>query len=322
TLQEGCKIRFGANNKHKYRYVLPQQQPLPDPLCWAARLFTWDPETKPSFGGSRSNSSVYLVRKRRSNTRHAMKVIHTVRFSFNPALQNMVKRESVALSLLKHPHVIQLQHFRRDNIHSQIIFVFPEMEGGNLFDFVIKSRKSHTKGYLINFAPKVAKDLLSGLKHIHSKDIVHRDIKPANVLLAEDLSEGDEGFPKIVIGDFGIARLPGEKRTETYLGGSYNWFSPLSFRDPERARSDFPIDLWGAGLIVWFMLAGNPKPWGNVGEPQHPNEINQLPWDRLEDLNITDECIDFLGGFLVDHPDQCRPIDQAENHPWIRNGIQ
>ncbi|KAG9041976.1 hypothetical protein FS837_011508, partial [Tulasnella sp. UAMH 9824] len=320
TLREGCTIWFGANKKHKYRYV-PPQQPLPDPFCWATRLFTWNPEAKPNFGGSKSNSSVYLVRKRGSNTRHAMKVIQKVRFLFNPALQQMIRREHQALSLLKHPNVLELQHFRRDDVHSRIIFVFPEMRGGNLFDFVVKNRKSGNQQHLNSLAPKVAKQLLSGLKYIHSEDIIHRDIKPDNIFLAEDVPEGTHDPLKVVIGDFGIARLPGEKITETYLSGSGHWFSPLSFREPENAEYDFAIDLWGVALVIWFMIAGPPKPWGEIGEPQHPKETDQLPWDRLENLNISDDCIDFLGNFLVEHPEQCRTIKQTESHSWILDEI-
>ncbi|KAG8964448.1 hypothetical protein FRC00_002353 [Tulasnella sp. 408] len=278
TLWEGCHIRFGAKNKHRYRFV-PAQQPLPDPFCWATRLFTWNLETKPDFGGSRSNSSVYLVRKRNSNTRHAMKIIQKVRFLFNPGLQQMVRREHLALSLLKHPNVLELQHFRQDDVHSRIIFVFPEMRGGNLFDFVVKNRKSGNQRHLNSLAPNVAKQLLSGLKHIHSKDIINRDVKPDNIFLADDVPEGAHDSLQVVIGDFGIARLPGEKITETvcfkpgfictlrssscdtkslnplyqYLSGSGHWFSPLSFREPENAEYDFAIDLWGVALIIWFM---------------------------------------------------------------------
>ncbi|KAG8953130.1 hypothetical protein FRC04_003078 [Tulasnella sp. 424] len=276
---------------------------------------------KPNFGGASSNSSVYLVTNRKSGNRHAMKVIHTVKFSFIPALSRMVRREQEALSVLKHPHVLELQLSRRDDVHSRIMFIFPEMEGGNIFDFVVKNRQPQNQRRLNNFAPQVAKDLLSGLAYIHSKDIVHRDLKPENVFLAEAFSEGEQKYPTVVIGDFGIARLPGEKRTEMYDGGSNHWLSPISFRDPTEAKTDFPIDLWGVALIIWFMVAGLPKPWGQAGAPEDPKEINQLRWERLEELNITAECTDFLEGFLVDHPRRCRTLEDTENHRWIHNGI-
>ncbi|KAG8981131.1 hypothetical protein FRC05_004031 [Tulasnella sp. 425] len=91
-------------------------------------------------------------------------------------------------------------------------------------------------------------------------------------------------------------------------------------KDPT-AETDFPIDLWGVALIIWFMLAGLPKPWGQAGAPIKANQPNQLRWGWLEELHLTSECVDFLDGFLVDRPSKCRTIESAESQSWIQNGI-
>ncbi|KAG8912866.1 hypothetical protein FRC01_004855, partial [Tulasnella sp. 417] len=230
-LHEDYAVRFGASDKIQYSYVLPQY-PRPDPPCWATRLFTWDATAKPDFGGSRSNSSVHLVKTRGSNTCHAMKVIQTVRFSFNPAFQDTVGREHIALSALNHADVLDL---RRDEVCSRIVSVFPEMKGGNLQGFVVKHQKARNQSRLDKVAesgeatlmrtqckwptPKSAMRLefnvLGTFQHIHSNDIVHRDLKPDNVFLAEDVSDEAEDAFKVVTGDFGIARSPREKTAKT-----------------------------------------------------------------------------------------------------------
>ncbi|KAG8963649.1 hypothetical protein FRC00_005566 [Tulasnella sp. 408] len=123
-----------------------------------------------------------------------MKTIRKVRFSFNPALQQM-----------------------SSNTFDGMIYIpgLRYIRGGNLFHFVVKNRKSGNQRHLNSLAPKVAKQLLNGLKHTHSKDIINRDIKPENLLLAEDVTERTHNPLKFVIGEFGIARSPGEKITET-----------------------------------------------------------------------------------------------------------
>lgn len=56
------------------------------------------------------------------------------------------------------------------------------------------------------------KQLLAGLKHIHSAGIIHRDLKPANIFLSIT--------QKLKIGDFGLARS---------INSDYEEVSPKSY---------------------------------------------------------------------------------------------
>ncbi|KAG8897663.1 hypothetical protein FRC00_003969, partial [Tulasnella sp. 408] len=312
-LQDGWVVQFGPKKKHRYLYVSPKS-PLPTSLCWLERTFYWDSEMKPNFGGRRRNASVFLVRKRNVNSRHALKVTETARFHLRPLLEEMVRREREALTILSHPQVLKLEVFKHDAIHGRCVLVFPEMEGGNLFDFVVGHRAGGNQDFLNGIAHKLAKDLLSGLRHnrfkrqyIHSEGISHRDLKPENLLLPTSLFNA-ASFT-IVVGDFGLASLPGETRTKTFDGGSTHWFSPLFMRDP--TVPDYLMDYWGAALVIWFVLAGIPKPWGKAGSPVSVIEPNQLKWGWLEKLRISDD---------FESLDHCGTLEDAETHPWIRHG--
>ena len=75
-----------------------------------------------------------------------------------------------------------------------ILIAMEYINGGNLFSFVKKRRKLSEKTAKFLF-----KQIILGIKHIHSKKIVHRDIKLENNLI--DLNNN------IKICDFGIGRI-------------------------------------------------------------------------------------------------------------------
>ena len=84
------------------------------------------------------------------------------------------------------------------------------------------------------------KQLLNGLKNIHSKNIAHRDLKPENVLLSKG------GVIKIC--DFGSSKVIDTKGKNTpYIVSRY-------YRAPELmlclTKYTTAIDIWAAGCIM------------------------------------------------------------------------
>lgn len=109
--------------------------------------------------------------------------------SLPPHVEEVLK-EVALLSQLVHPNVVQ---YITSTISNNFLMIVTEfMSGGNL------SRMVQMFGRLpATVIRRYAKDILEGLKFLHSKNIVHRDINPNNVLLSL------EGNCKI--SDFGAA---------------------------------------------------------------------------------------------------------------------
>ncbi|KAG8974424.1 hypothetical protein FRB90_009771, partial [Tulasnella sp. 427] len=252
VLTPGAVVTFGSRTPVSYRYLAPEHE---SPEHWLNSNFTWDGELEPAYGGGLDDTcAVYMVRtKDEKETRLALKTMWTADFAQDPDLKTMVHRERELLEQMEHKNVIKLLAYREDLIEGLITFVFPEMTGGNLFNFTKARRTSPLQQFRLSnvLAPFAAKEILSGLKYLHSLDIVHRDMKPENILVEGSWSEGDDQLPRIVLADFGFSRSPGEVRLERFTAGTRDWIAPRSFREDN--VDDYPIDLWGLGLIIWFM---------------------------------------------------------------------
>lgn len=80
---------------------------------------------------------------------------------------------------------------------------------------------------------------LSGLKHLHSQDVVHRDLKSSNIFLCE-------GHRCIRIGDFGISRVLESTAFASSCVGTPAYMSPELMRNE---RYDYHVDMWALGCI-------------------------------------------------------------------------
>jgi hypothetical protein len=98
---------------------------------------------------------------------------------------------------------------------------------------------------------EIGRQMLAALRAAHAAGVLHRDVKPANVLL--DTRGADD--TRVVITDFGIARVEGEAtltQTGMVLG------SP-AYIAPERARGEHASvasDLWALGATLYAACEG------------------------------------------------------------------
>ena len=98
---------------------------------------------------------------------------------------------------LNHPNITKiLELFETED---NIFIIMEYINGGNLFSFIKKTRKLSEKTAKFLF-----KQIIEGIKYIHSKNIVHRDIKLENILI--DLKNN------IKICDFGIGKILKKKK--------------------------------------------------------------------------------------------------------------
>lgn len=100
----------------------------------------------------------------------------------------------------------------------------------------------------------VARTLTDGLQRVHDRGVVHRDLKPSNIYLDA------QGAP--VLGDFGIARGPGESTLTSGSALSLGWVAPETIEDGTTSRAS---DRYALGATMYALLAGHPPHSGPTG---------------------------------------------------------
>ncbi len=159
-----------------------------------------------------------------------------------------VMREVCAHEKLKHENVVNFYSYwiEMENIFSLNLYLFMELCVENLFDwFKRKSDRSPLDSYQYYKRTKMIRQILKGVKYIHSNKIIHRDLKPANILI--DI----HGVCKIA--DFGISTfhaLRQENIAQYYHTQGKGTFLYSAPEQLEKRKYDSKVDIYSLGLII------------------------------------------------------------------------
>lgn len=137
------------------------------------------------------------------------------------------------------------------------------------------------------FVWKFMYELVSALRHCHSRCVIHRDVKPHNILVNEQM--------KSKLNDFGCGFIFCE-------GIEYDGLEPgmgtLAFRAPEMLLQDAcyreKIDMWAAGCVFAQLISGSQL-FNGCNEIDQLHQIfnklgfpNEDTWPGIEEI-LTEE---------------------------------
>eukprot|EP01061_Rhynchopus_euleeides_P046103 TRINITY_DN860_c0_g1_i14.p1 TRINITY_DN860_c0_g1~~TRINITY_DN860_c0_g1_i14.p1 ORF type:complete len:826 (+),score=251.86 TRINITY_DN860_c0_g1_i14:68-2479(+) len=171
-------------------------------------------------------------------------------------------------------------------------------------------------------AARIMRQVVAGVRHLHSHDLVHRDIKGENVLLTADRSVAK-------LCDFGFLKTLGEPAGETVtatktvgntLAGTPGWMAPeVVDMGPGFVQTGKPADIYSIGCTLSEALNRGVPPgpevanvWAWVAERK---EVQGLPDNIAED--ISDDARNFIETCLQVDPDARPCVEDLEVHSFF-----
>ncbi|MFF0631849.1 ADP-ribosylglycohydrolase family protein [Nocardia sp. NPDC004151] len=168
--------------------------------------------------------SVYAARHPRLPRLIALKLLHREMFGDNETRQRF-EREADVISQLDHPNIITV--FDRGDEGEQLWIAMQYVDG-------VDGASIDPVGLPPDRAVEIIVQTAAALDYAHARGVLHRDVKPANLLLSRSGGIGTGFAERVLLSDFGIARVLDDTAHLTRTG-MLN--ATLAYASPEQLTS-------------------------------------------------------------------------------------
>ncbi|UZO10016.1 uncharacterized protein OCT59_001614 [Rhizophagus irregularis] len=176
----------------------------------------------------------------------ALKIIvnRSSKEKINEADDEFTKELNLLHEIGSHPNINGLLGITKGP--KDYILVLEYANDGNLKDYL--EEKFATLNW--NDKIKMALDITSGLKFLHSKEIIHRDLHSKNILVNKG---------KLLIADFGLSKKLADAKTGSVANkmGIIGYIEPLCF-NKTYYKKDKKSDIYSLGVLLWEISSGHP----------------------------------------------------------------
>ncbi|KAK9786189.1 hypothetical protein WJX73_005031 [Symbiochloris irregularis] len=210
------------------------------------------------------------------------------------------------VSRLQHPNILELYGSFQDEGYYYMILQY--IDGVDLLEFLQMYIEDTGHQLYEADAAEMVGAIADALRACHEADVVHRDVKMENVLV------DSSGCLKLA--DFGSANVPALARKESICGTTHYQSPELV----EKTGHDCAVDLWGLGVVLFVILAGE-MPFGG-SRKEGPQVIEgRITSGKRKALpqHVSREAQQLVDKLLSPSPGDRPSAQQVLSHPWIVN---
>jgi len=218
----------------------------------------------------------------------------------------LLTREIDIMKKVNHENVLSLKEIYETE--NQLSLVMELVTGGELF-FKIVERGSYSE----KDASNIVRQIVQGVKYLHSLGIAHRDLKPENLLCS-----GDDNMT-IKIADFGLSKIFAGGQQLVTSCGTPDYAAPEVLTGESSYEKS--VDLWSVGVITYVLLCGFP-PFFAKTQPALFEKIIKADYSFPEPewSFISETAKDFIRKLLVLDPKKRLTAEEALEHPFLSGG--
>ena len=213
-----------------------------------------------------------------------------------------IHKEVALLSRLRHENIVELMSACVEG--NFLMIVMEAVGGGSLHYHMCQYGKLHER-----WVKRYLRDILAGLRYLHSNGIMHRDIKPHNVLLTSD--------GRCKLADFGSAGFVGQANTVKpgELAGTILYMAPEACLGLPHTHSD----IWSVGILTAQLLTGQ-VPWHPQDAAIPHSILNRLGKDpdfgpALDE--VPQSALSFVKACLTVDPNARPSADELLKHGYL-----
>jgi serine/threonine protein kinase len=248
--------------------------------------------------GAGSYAVVLQASDESSGTPYAVKVT-SKKYLIDQGEVSRFEREVTLFSSFEHPNIVQFHEILHDDNLIYIVMEYCDL--GSLHTHLLREGAASEAG-----ARFIVGQILSALVYLHGRGISHRDLKPDNIIIKTPMT--------VKIADFGFAVSAQPNALVSTQCGSPAYTAPeVVAGQPYDGRA---ADMWSLGVIAYAIVAGQ-LPWRDV-----TNQKNLFFDIQTARYHVPDEAsptfANFVGGLMQPQPILRFTVEQAQNHPWLR----